>query len=194
MKRQHMETSQRDGVDAEEVGRHQGMGLAGDELAPRGPGPVRCGLTSGVSQDLPHRGRGDAVPETAHLAMDASVAPCRVLSVEAQHEPTELRWGWRAPGSWLWRLGPVPGDEASVPADHRGGFHDQHDLTQSSAIERQREHRKHCPVGRCELRAVDLSLQDQDLMAKSQDLSVALVASHQQQPETIDEKAEQGCK
>ena len=35
---QHMETAQGDGVDTEEVGRDWGVGLAGDELAPRGSG------------------------------------------------------------------------------------------------------------------------------------------------------------
>ncbi len=81
----------------------------------------------------------------------------------------------------------MTGDEAPVPADHGGGLHDQHNLAESSTIERPREHSEHSSVGRCELRAVDLALQDQDLMAKSENLSVTLVAGYQQQPETSEQ-------
>ena len=38
------------------------------------------------------------------------------------------------------------------------------------------------------LATLDLALQDQDLMAKGEDLSVALVAGHQQQSEVSDQE------
>ncbi len=184
---QHMETAQRDGIDAEEVGRDQGVGLAGDELAPRRSGAIGGGLTSGVAEDLPDSGSGDAVPETAHLSMDTSIAPVRVLGVEAQDEAAELGGrGW-ASGSGLGWLGPVPGDEAAVPADHRRRSHDQHHVVETSPVERLRKEGEHGPVARCELRAVDLALQDEDLVSKSENLCVTLVAGHQQQTETSDQ-------
>ncbi len=80
-----MKPSQGDSVGAQETGRHQGVGLAGDELAPTRPGAVWGGFVSGISQDLPDGGCGDAVPETAHLTVGTPVAPCRLLSVVPQH-------------------------------------------------------------------------------------------------------------
>lgn len=83
------------------------------------------------------------------------------------------------------------GNEASVPADHGGWFHDQHDLAQSSAIECPRQYGQDGPVGRREPRPIDLSLQHEDLVAKSENFCVAAVAGHQQQSETRDEQPEQ---
>jgi len=120
------------------------------------------------------------VSETAHLAVDTSVAPARVLDVEAQHQSTELRWCRWPSGSGLWRLGPVPGDETAVPADHRRWSHDQHDLAESSTIESSREHCQDRPIRRGEPRTVNLALQDEDLVAKGENLCVTLVAGHQQ--------------
>ena len=188
---QHMEPPHGDGIDAEEVGRHQGVGLASNELAPARPGPVRGGLTSGIAQDLPHRRRGKTVSETAYLSMDASVAPGWVLCVEAQDQPTKLRWCGRAPGSGPRWLGPVAGDEVSVPADHGGRFHDQHHTGKPLPVERTREHGQDGPVRRGEPRPLDLSLQDENLMAKGEDLGVTLVTGYQQQSETGDQEPKQ---
>jgi len=85
----------------------------------------------------------------------------------------------------------VAGNETAVPADHGRRSHNQHDLAQSSAIECPRQHGEDRPVGRREPRPIDLALQHQDLMAKSQDLCVALVAGHQQQSETRDQQPKQ---
>lgn len=82
------------------------------------------------------------------------------------------------------RLGPVVGDETTVPTDHRRWSRDQHDLAQSSAIECPREQGEHGAVGGSELRAIDLSLQDEDLVAKSEDLGITLVTGHEQESET----------
>ncbi len=108
-----------------------------------------------------------------------------------QHQSTKLRWGGRAPGARLRRLGPVASHKFAVPADHRRGLHDQHHVVQAPPIERTRQHREHGPVRRREPRPIDLSLQDQDLMAKSENLSVARVAAHQQQADTGDEEPKQ---
>jgi len=184
---QHMETAQGDGIDAEEVRRDQGVGLAGNELAPRRPGAIGGGFASGVAEDLPDCRSGDAVSETAHLAMDTSVAPVRVLGVKAQHQSTKLCWrGWPS-GSGRWRFGPMSGDEASVPADHRRRSHDHYHVVEASSVERLREEGEHGPIARCELRTVDLAPQHQDLTAKGENLCVTLVPGHQQQTETSDQ-------
>jgi len=156
--KQHMKPSQRDGIDAEEIGRYQGVGLAGNELAPRRPGPVRGGLTSSIAQNLLYRRHGYRVSETSHLTVDAPVPPVRVLRIEAQHQPTKLSRGGWPPGSGHRWLGPMSSDETSMPADHRRRFDDQHHLAQSSAIECTRQHGEDSPVGWRELRPIDLAL------------------------------------
>jgi hypothetical protein len=78
-----------------------------------------------------------------------------------------------------------------MPADHGGRFDDQHHASESRPVKGTREHGEDGPVGRGEPGAVDLPLQHQDLMAKSEDFGVALVATHQQQPETSDQQPEQ---
>ncbi len=74
-----------------------------------------------------------------------------------------------------------------MPADHGGRFHDKKDLAQSSAIECPRQHGQDRSVGRRERWPIDLALQHEDLVAKSEDLCLALVAGHQQQSETSDQ-------
>ena len=64
-------------------------------------GPVRCGLTPFFAKDLPHGGGSDAVSEAANLAVDAPVAPVRVLGVETQHEMAEFGRGGRSSRSRL---------------------------------------------------------------------------------------------
>ena len=83
---QDVESAQRDGVDTEEVGGDQHMGLACDELAAGWPGAVRGGLASCVAQDPPHRGGSAAVPESSQFSVDAPVPPVWVLGIETQHE------------------------------------------------------------------------------------------------------------
>jgi len=120
------------------------------------------------------------VSEAAEFAVDASVAPARVVGVEAEHESADLgRGGWPA-GSGLWRLGPVAGDEASVPADHGGGLDDQHHTAEACPVERTRQQGQDRPVRRREPGMLDLALQDQDLMAKGEDLRVTLVTGHEE--------------
>ena len=98
---QDVESAQGDGVDTEEVGGDQGVGLAADELAPGWSDAVWCGFASVVSEDLPHGGGGDAVSEAAEFAVDAPVASGRFLGVETQDETagdvalegSDVRWG-----------------------------------------------------------------------------------------------------
>ena len=56
---------------------------------------------------------------------------------------------------------------------------------------RTREHGQDGPVRRGEPRPLDLSLQDENLMAKGEDLGVTLVTGYQQQSETGDQEPKQ---
>jgi len=65
---------------------------------------------------------------------------------------------------------------------------------QASLVERPRQEREHGPIQRCELRAIDLSSQNQDLMTKSENLGVTTIAGHQQETDTTNQKAKQMSK
>ena len=81
----------------------------------------------------------------------------------------------------------MAGDEVTVPADHGGGLDDQHHATETRPVEGTRQHGQDRPVSGYESWPIDLSLENEDLMAKSQDLRVSFVAGHEQQPETSDQ-------
>ena len=180
---QHVKAAEGDGVDTEEVCCDHGVGLAVDELAPCGSGPIRCRLAAILAEDFPDSGGGDAVSESVEFAVDAPVAPGRVLAIETEYESADLCWcGWSAGSRCRW-LGPVAGDETAVPSDHGGGFDDQHHGCESGPVEGGREHGQDGPIGGCESGTVDLSLQHEDLMSKSKDFGVTLVAGHEEQAE-----------
>ena len=60
------------------------------------------------------------VAEPSQFAVDAAVAPGRILSCEAQCESAKLRRGRRPARRSMW-LGPVPDDAAPVPTQQRVG-------------------------------------------------------------------------
>ncbi len=78
-----------------------------------------------------------------------------------------------------------------MPADHGGRFDDQHHASEPRPIKGSRQQSEDGSVRRGEPGAVNLPLQHQDLMAKSDDLGVTLAATHQQQSETRDQEPEQ---
>ena len=57
--------------------------LRGEELPPGRPGPPQCRVDAGGVEDLPHRGRGDRVPEPGQLALDPPMAPGWVRRIVA---------------------------------------------------------------------------------------------------------------
>ena len=61
----------------------------------------------------------------------------------------------------------------------RRRFHYQQHATEPWPVKGTRKHGQDRPVRRAETRPVDLSLQHQDLVAKSEDLSVTPVTGHQ---------------
>jgi len=107
---------------------------------------------------------------------------------EADREAADLHECWWSAASGDARVGPVAGDEPAVPADHRLGLHDQHDLRQTRPYKRGGQDGEDRAVRVGEARPIELSLQHQDLMAQGEDLCVALVASREQPSEPTDQK------
>ena len=86
---QQVEPAQRDGFDGGEVAGDGGLGP--QELRPGDFGACGGGVDSGVVEDLPDRGRSEAVAEPGEFALDAAVSPGWILGCEAQRESAKLR-------------------------------------------------------------------------------------------------------
>jgi hypothetical protein len=71
--KQHIEASEQDGVDREEVTSDQARRLSVEEVRPSGTGPSRSGIDAVTFEDRPDARRGE-------LAMDPPIAPGRVLT------------------------------------------------------------------------------------------------------------------
>lgn len=62
----------------EEVARQDRLGLRTQELGPGWRGPARCGVDSGVLQDLPYCRRRDSHSQPGQFRVDPAVAPVGV--------------------------------------------------------------------------------------------------------------------
>jgi hypothetical protein len=76
---QDVEAAQEDGVDVGEVDGEDRVSLGCEELSPGWAGASRGGIEAGMLEDRPDGGGGDLVAEADQLAVDAAVAPGRVL-------------------------------------------------------------------------------------------------------------------
>ena len=63
----------------EEIARQHRRCLGPTELAPRRTGAPRSGIKPCLSQDVPDCRRGDSIAKPDEFAVDAAVAPARVL-------------------------------------------------------------------------------------------------------------------
>jgi hypothetical protein len=95
---QHIEPTEKHGIDMEEVDRGDCLGLSGQELPPAAGGALRRGVDAGCLEDLSDGGGRDLVPEAGQLAADPLVAPGRVVTGHLQREPADRRAGARASG------------------------------------------------------------------------------------------------
>jgi hypothetical protein len=127
--------------------------------------------------------------ELDEFAVDAPVAPRRVLLVEAENEPADLAGGRRPTGSAR-RSGPVACHEAAMPGQHGLRLNDQEHLAESGTVEHLGEHAEHEPVAVGEPRTGHLPLEDEDLVTKGQDLGVTTVAAREEEAESGDHEAD----
>jgi hypothetical protein len=104
-----------------QVHRQHTFGLRTEELPPRDTRPLRRWVDTGELQDAPHSAGPNLVAETAQLAVDAAVAPGRVLFGHPQDQLAELgRYGGTATPVWV---GPAAPDQVAMPSQQRGRLH-----------------------------------------------------------------------
>jgi hypothetical protein len=69
-----------------EVHSQEGLGLGGEELALDRTRPARRGIDTGVMQNLPHGGGGDAMAEPDQFALHPPVSPDGILNCPANYD------------------------------------------------------------------------------------------------------------
>jgi len=177
---QDVEPVQERGVDTREVGGNDRLRLGADELRPGRSGAVATRVDACGAQDLPHGRRSNSATETVDFAVDPAVAPRRVLPGQTEDHPQELGIDGRTTRSGGRWLGPVAGDESSVPGEDRRRAHDQQRPAASGSVHHGCEQHKDRSIGLVEAWPIDLALQHEDLMAQSQDLGITGVTAGEQ--------------
>ncbi len=135
------------------------------ERPPGLPGPLWRGVDARVLEDPPDcRGR-ELVPEAGQLAVDATVAPARIVAGHLQHQRAHRLPSpgppWRAA-----REGPAPPDKVRVPAQHGPRRGNQLELAEPGTGQQPGQRGQHRPVGPRQPRCLDLTLEHGDLVAE----------------------------
>src|SRR5216684_2876887 len=123
-----------------------------------------------TAQDAADGGRRDLVAELEELALDAAIAPTWVLPAQTQNQVAQLIRDWWPASPRAQAEGrPMFAHQLPMPAEQRGGREEQAPRWQSHA---------HCsqdhPVGRQQVRPLDLTTENGDLVAEGENLKVAL--------------------
>ncbi len=116
---QGVQAFQSDRVYMHEVDGENAVGLGGEELLPCRARTPRCRIQPGRVQDLPHRRGSDLVAELDQLALDAAMAPQRIVLRHGQHELLDRRGSRRPAGFPPGAVVPLAGDQPAVPGQHR---------------------------------------------------------------------------
>jgi len=131
------------------------------------------------------------VSESVEFSVDSPVSPVRVLVRHLDDQPPDLGVdGWATLPLVRW-LCPVPGDSPSMPSEHGFGFDDQKRVASTGPTHCRPENTEDGSVGVGELWSVDLTLQNEDLVAQCKDLCVSGVSCGEYPSEPVENKANQ---
>src|SRR5207247_6902143 len=99
----HIETTQQDRLNVEEVSSHDARRLRPQERSPARTAATWCRLQAGTREQPPDTARRNPEAELPKLAGDPPVTPTRVLPCQPQHQLPDLPRQRRPPctASWL---------------------------------------------------------------------------------------------
>jgi hypothetical protein len=175
---EHIQTPQEGGVDREEVAGDHARRLRTQKLPPRRAGAPRRGTELMATEQVSDRARRHGEAEAGELALDAPVAPARVLPRQAQDLLAQLTLK-RRPSRRSPAIRPASPDKRSMPSEHGLGPHQQKRGARPSEARARR--REHGTIGFVQPRAADLPPQHVKLMAKNDNLD--LLRSRRPEPE-----------
>ncbi len=119
------------------------LGLGAEELPPGDGRPRRRRIHPGAPQDGPDRAGAEFAPESAQLAVDATVAPGRVLPGQSQYQRAEF--GRHGRSTTTARVGPPAPDQVPAPPRQRRRLHQP--PTPHPAWQHPDQPSQHRPVG-----------------------------------------------
>jgi hypothetical protein len=185
-----IELGQPDGVDDEEVDGEEVVGMLADKLAPRGVAAARSGREVVAAEQASDREVGAAPAKLEQFALDPAIAPARVLASQAEDQLIQLA-SECGPSARAGAEGrPLASDELAVPAEERLRLGEQR--WPGAAREESAESGEEETIGRLPARAVDLALEDAELVAESENLSLEPELGLTTRKESVDEEADQG--
>jgi len=118
------------------------------------------------------------------FALDAAVAPGRILLGQAQHQFTDLVTDrWAAALVWIC---PLLGDQAAMPSQQRAGGNDA--VAAQLAGKKAGQGGQDRSVRPSESRFADLTAQHRDFVAQDEDLDVLGSGSAGEQPEPAEHR------
>ncbi len=175
---------QEEGLHGEEVARQELIPVAAQEAAPGAARPPTSGGGGHAPslEDVPDGGTSDGEAQLGELAVDATVAPARVLARQAHDQRLELGRDGRSARGAPAREGPLAADEVAVPPQHRLGADHQHAPTQPDLPPGHRARQLRRQDGQGKLLPAREPwgsglppLQEAELVAQQDDLQVLLV-------------------
>jgi hypothetical protein len=144
-----------------------------------------CRLDAGLLQDRPDGAGGESDSEPGEFALDASVAPGRVLARHPQDQRADLRVGCRSARPPV-RVRPTPPDEGPVPATNRFGPYE--DAAPPVARQQPGQCREEDPISGPAVRPSNLPPQHRQLVPQDKNLDLVRglrPATQHDQPEQV---------
>ena len=140
-----------------------------------------------AAQGRADRGGRDLDAEPEELALDALVAPARVLPGQADDQLLDVLIERRSPESTT-GIGPGAGDQAAVPAQQR--LRGDEEAGPAGSWQHAADRGEQGSVGRLQPRSLDLAAQHGELVAQHQDLEVLGGVAAGEQREQLDGAAQ----
>jgi hypothetical protein len=83
---QRVDPPEEHGIHMHEVHSQNSLGLGGEELSPGRSRSARGRIDTGIMQNLPHGGGGDAMAKSYQFALHPPVSPAGILDCHANHD------------------------------------------------------------------------------------------------------------
>jgi hypothetical protein len=169
-------------IDGEEVAGHDPGGLLAQELPPGGGRGPRCRIHPVTLQRRADHRRRDPHAQAQQLALNALVAPARVLPGQTDDQLLHLlvqRW----PADPVW-VGPRAGNQAPMPAQQRLWRHEE--ARPAGAGQHPADGGEQRPIGGLQPGTRGLAAQHRELVAQHQDLQVVGGVAAGQQHQQLD--------
>jgi hypothetical protein len=170
---EHVEASEPERLDGEEVAGDNRTGVGTQEVAPAELGASARRRDAGSPEDLGDCCRRDSLTYTCEFTDDPLVAPARVLTRESQHELTDLLRDCGASRSRS-RVRPPSPYKLAVPTQQRVRLNEKR--RPARPAEKPAGRGKENPVGLVQPRTGDLAAKNREFVSEHHDLELLELA------------------